>query len=131
MAAAYALATWQDRSAFADWQVASAGIFAMPGQAASEGAQRVAAENGLNLQDHRSQSLTAAHLAVADVVLTMTAQQAAALAAQFPAEASKIRPLADHDIIDPFGGSDDLYRLTYADIAAAVDAFTKEREESL
>lgn len=131
MAAAYALTHWKDRPAFADWQVASAGLAAPDGAPASDGALRTARAHGLDLDAHRAQSLREAHLEAADLLLTMSAAHAQAIAARWPAYQAKVRPLAAHDISDPYGGDDAAYEAAFQDIAEAIDAFTLEKEETL
>ncbi len=120
MAQALALAELRrDPTRFADVAIASAGLFAAAGAPASTGAQTVAQAHGLDLSDHRAQQLTAAHVDAADKLWTMTKDQAAYLAAQYPDAADRIEPFAAEDISDPYGGDTAAYEKAYQDIAAA------------
>ena len=56
-------------------EVASAGVRARPGLPAAEYTQELALRRGLDLSDHRSHPLEAAHIAASALVLTMTEYQ--------------------------------------------------------
>ena len=88
---------------------ASAGLYARDGEPASANAVRVMEEMGLDLSGHRAQTVTESMVRDADAVFGMTETHAAALAARFPAQRGKIRPLP-LEIPDPFGGDLEDYR---------------------
>lgn len=92
--------------------VASAGLAAWGGGAASSGALEAMTEMGADLSAHESQPLTEALVAQADVILTMTAAHRAAILAQFPEAGGRVAMLSPdrHDVLDPIGGSLDTYR---------------------
>ena len=92
--------------------VASAGISAWAGTRASPGAVDVMAEMGGDLGGHESQPLTEDLVRQADVILTMTAAHRAAILAQFPEAGGRVTMLSPdrQDVLDPIGGSLDIYR---------------------
>lgn len=123
MAAAITLARMAEASdRYADLAVASCGLYAAVGAPASEGAEKTLSRHGLTAAAHQARQLTPDHIAAADLILTMTAAQAATLSQAFPQAAGRIRPLAGQDISDPFGGSDADYERAYREIDAAVAA---------
>ncbi|HEY6196078.1 MAG TPA: low molecular weight protein arginine phosphatase [Candidatus Eisenbacteria bacterium] len=97
-------------------EVASAGIGASPGQPASEGSRRVAAEDGFDLSGHRSRAVTAQMARAADFVFVMTAaHRAAVVALGVPAE--QVHVLSEWPepgepelpVFDPYGASFEAY----------------------
>jgi len=92
--------------------VASAGLAAWAGGPASPAAVDVVAEAGGDLTAHESQPLTESLVRQADVILTMTASHRAALLAQFPEAGGRVSVLSPdrRDVIDPIGGSLEIYR---------------------
>ena len=92
--------------------VASAGISAWAGTRASAGAIDVMVEMGGDLGGHESQPLTEDLVRQADVILTMTAAHRAAILAQFPEAGGRVTMLSPdrQDVLDPIGGSLDIYR---------------------
>jgi ribose 5-phosphate isomerase B len=109
------------------WQVASAGLAAVPGSPAAAGAVRAALARGLDLTTHRAERVTAAALEDADVILTMTEGQRAALAAEMPTLAARLLTLAEAagtsgDVEDPYGSADETYARTLEQIERLVVA---------
>jgi ribose 5-phosphate isomerase B len=107
--------------------VDSAGVGANAGAGASAGAVRAARTRGLDLSAHRARRVDAALLAGADVVLTMTEGQRAAVAEAVPAIQPRLLTLAqaagqEGDVDDPFGGDDEAYLATLAEIERLVGA---------
>jgi protein-tyrosine-phosphatase/tRNA A37 threonylcarbamoyladenosine synthetase subunit TsaC/SUA5/YrdC len=98
--------------------VASAGLAAWAGGPASAAAVEAAAELGGDLRGHESQPLTEGLVRQADVILTMTAAHRAALLAQFPEAGGRVAMLSPdrRDVIDPIGGSLEIYRNCAAQI---------------
>lgn len=92
--------------------VVSAGIAAMMGGRASEGAVRALSEMGLELGDHETQPLTEPLVRHADVIYTMTRSHREAIVAQWPSAAERTVVLSadGSDISDPIGGSPEQYR---------------------
>jgi protein-tyrosine-phosphatase len=109
-------------------RVASAGVAARRGAAASEEAVEVARADGLDLSGHAAQPLSAELVDWADLILGMAPSHLAALG-RGPA-AAKSAVLGDFagsggGVSDPFGGPVEVYRETYRElrelIAVALD----------
>lgn len=112
-------------------QVASAGVAARPGDAASEFAVSVAARHGVSLDAHRSQPLTPDLVRWADLVLAMGPSHVDSVRRLGGEE--KVLTLGDfasgadegYSVRDPFGGPEGLYEDTYQElhglIAGALD----------
>ena len=95
----------------------SAGVAAHEGASASDEARAVAAENGLDLAQHRARRVTRTMLLDADLVLTMSESHAQQLRQRFPEAAARIHTLGGHagvagDVPDPFGHGLTVYRET-------------------
>ena len=109
-----------------EWQVTSAGTWAVGGIPASENGIAVMQEFHLDTTEHRSREVTASMLSEADLVLTMTRGHAEALAVEFPLERHKIHLLSamagpPYDIQDPYGGSMKQYRRTANELARIIE----------
>ena len=101
--------------------VDSAGVTAGAGAAATPEAVAVAAELGLDLNDHRSQPVTPQRVAEADQILTMTAAHRDLVLRSVPEAADRTQVLdEDGDIADPFGGTLADYRVTAEQIKTAL-----------
>jgi protein-tyrosine-phosphatase len=103
-------------------EVASAGVAASPGLAASDGSLRAAERHGLDLTAHRSRSLTHEMAEWADLILVMShghlprideldAMSRAALLEAFALGDEEGGP--HRGIPDPFGSGDEVYEETY------------------
>lgn len=120
-------------------EVASAGIAAFPGMAASDGSLRVASSHGLDLEDHRSSPLTPDSAAGADLILGMS-----------PGHVSRTREVAPHarvellgshalgvegmegpSVPDPVGAPDEVYEETYRTLEGLVAKVMDRLEEAL
>lgn len=91
--------------------VLSAGVAAAAGYPASAEAIQVMGRRSLDLSQHESRPLTDVLVRFADLILTMTQSHRAAIVSQWPEAADKTF-LVRHDrqdVVDPIGGSDDLY----------------------
>lgn len=104
-------------------QVESAGLAAWEGDSASSQALEVLSEKGIDLTSHRARRVSREILAEADWIIPMTADQEKRLLAMFPEFNSQIKRLGawstqveDYDIIDPWGGSVQVYRKSAEDI---------------
>jgi protein-tyrosine-phosphatase len=107
-------------------RVDSAGTAALPALPASPHAIAVAQERGLDLSQHRSQTLTHEMMEWADLILVMSPSQLLAVAdfggAEKVALATEfLSPGLGTSIEDPFGGDMDAYRRTYDQIQEAVE----------
>ena len=109
--------------------IASAGVSAAPGCAASPEAVDVMRAQGLNLTDHASQPLTSKLVQHADVIFTLTSVHRQAILQRFPeANPRTFNLRADNgDVDDPIGGSLDVYR----QCAAQIEKALRERVEQL
>ena len=105
--------------------VGSAGASAPGGEPASEGARRVAAGAGLNLGGHRSAPLTEEVVAASDLVLCMDGfhlWRAVELGGGEGCRLLSEMAGGIGDVEDPFGGSDEMYRATFRELEALVQA---------
>jgi tRNA threonylcarbamoyl adenosine modification protein (Sua5/YciO/YrdC/YwlC family) len=100
-----------------EWDVQSAGVAAFDGMPASQAAQVVLAEKGLDLGAHRSQCLDQALVDDADLIVVMTNDHQRAVRQRFLRTDRKVFLLnafsyarRDRDIEDPIGTSNDVYR---------------------
>lgn len=110
----------------------SAGLFARPQEPASQKAIDVCADIGLDLTDHRSRLIDQAMIDKADLVLTMTMDQAESLR---PLAGEKVQALMSYagdqvgDIDDPFARSLSHYRHTLMVIRDLIEALAKKVED--
>jgi protein-tyrosine-phosphatase len=106
--------------------VASAGVMAYPGDAASPPAVDVAAEHRADLTAHRSRPVHPELLAAATDVIAMTRGHLMALRAAFPAVGPEPVLLCDgDDLPDPIGGDTAEYRACARMIADNLDRFIR------
>ena len=118
------------RLGWADAEVRSAGVAALPGSPASEGAIRAAAEQGLDLTGHRGTPLSRGLLEWADLVLTMSADHLAAAEAcggrgkvvTLSAFAQGQGGTGGWGVPDPFGGDIEVYRESFRILEGLVEA---------
>jgi len=109
------------------WNFASAGVFAVEGAPASEGAVRVMREKDLDLSGHRSRMLTPERIQEADWLIALTGAHRDLILEADPAAVDKTRTLhsfsaanPDRDVMDPVGGNLDTYRITRDEIESAL-----------
>ena len=122
MAQALALALAQERGL--TLSAASAGLDAMPGQRASEGAAAAMAARGLSLSAHRARRFEP-EMATDALVLAMTRSHAVRLRALAPW--ADIRTLGEWartnaEVLDPFGGSMARYEACAEQLAQLIRA---------
>ncbi|HTS17940.1 MAG TPA: ribose 5-phosphate isomerase B [Verrucomicrobiae bacterium] len=112
-----------------DVQVASAGLGALDGLRATDVAAEVAAELGVDISAHLSQSMNADLVRQSDFIFVMTRQHQDALQTLFPSAAEKTflvrefegsRAGENKDIADPIGQSIEVYRRTRDQIRDAL-----------
>ncbi|WP_080843833.1 low molecular weight protein arginine phosphatase [Cytobacillus gottheilii] len=110
--------------------VKSAGVYAGAGSRASLHAQQVLQEHGIHFE-HQSSPLTAELLQWSDYVLTMTSDHKRLILDRFNGVEGKVFTLKEFagdaaiDIIDPYGGSLEIYRATFNDLREAIDQVEK------
>jgi protein-tyrosine-phosphatase len=118
-------------------RVASAGIATQPGAAATDYARLVAAEDGIDLDSHQSQSITPELLDWADLILAMSPSHLLAVSELGAGDKAALVTdfLEDDDlgtpVDDPFGGEPDQYRQTYHQLERAIDALLSRLEPIL
>jgi protein-tyrosine-phosphatase len=111
-------------------QVGSAGLIALPGNAASFNAVRVARENSISLEEHKARPITAELIDDADLVLVMESHQGHELIADHPQVSEKILLLRhfarygsrERGISDPYGRNLEAYRFCFEDIKECVES---------
>jgi protein-tyrosine phosphatase len=107
--------------------IRSAGVAAMPGDAASEEAVAVAREYGVDLSGHRSRAITRDELSRATDVIAMTGAHAYLLSMMHPAIGPPPELLCgSDDLPDPIGGDAAIYRACAAIIVHHVDRLISE-----
>ncbi len=92
------------------WRVESAGTWAMDGEDAAPKSQAVLLEKGINLDGHKSRTVTREVLRTFDLILTMEQGQKEALQVEFPEISRRVFLFSEmagyrYDIADPIGGS--------------------------
>ncbi len=104
-------------------RVESAGLAAWEGDSASPQAHEVLKEKGIDLTSHRARRVSQELLSEADWIIPMTSDQEKRLRVMFPEFATRIKRLGawsakaeDYDILDPWGGSVEVYRKSAKDI---------------
>ena len=109
--------------------VASAGVAAVPGCAASIEAVEILQELGLDLSKHESQPLTDKLVRHADMIFTMTNGHKHAILRRWPEASNRTHTLRmdGGDINDPIGGPKELYR----EAASQVEQALRERMASV
>lgn len=102
--------------------VKSAGVFAQDGSGASENTKKVLAEQGIEIE-HQASMLNENLVNWTNYILTMTMSHKATVINMFPNAKGKTFTLTEFagenensDIIDPFGGTIDVYRYTFQEM---------------
>ena len=108
----------------------SAGLMALPGNAATALAQQVA---GVDLSDHEAKSVTEKRVNRADLILVMEKSHKARILSSFPGATGKVRLMRHfarfgsktRGIADPYGLNYDAYRFCFLDIEDAVSGLVE------
>jgi protein-tyrosine-phosphatase len=103
------------------WRVESAGVWAYQGAKATQHAQAVVADRGLDLTGHRSQPAEPALLKQFDLIVVMEVEHKLVLQEQNPAWADRIVTIRElvggqGDLADPVGGTMDVYKAAVEEI---------------
>lgn len=117
-------------------EVKSAGVYASHGQEASLHAKKVLEENHISFI-HQSKPLSPEMLDWATYIFTMTEGHKSALVNTYPRVMDKTFTLKefvnddkyDRDIMDPFGGSKEIYQMTFNELQALIDELVKKLKE--
>lgn len=110
----------------ADWQVSSAGTWALDGRAASTFSVELMAEQGIDISLHLSRPIEARLMSEADLVLCMESGHVEALRAEFPRYAGKIFLLSEmagppYSVSDPYGGPRSGYEQMVREVSTLID----------
>ncbi|MFC1857895.1 hypothetical protein ACFL9U_07670 [Thermodesulfobacteriota bacterium] len=106
----------------------SAGLLALPGNSATQMAQKASIEYGVNLAYHKAKPLTEKLMNWADLILVMEKSQLDELDDAFPEASGKIKLIRsfarygskDRGVVDPYGLEYEAYRFCFLDIEDAV-----------
>ncbi|MDV7765367.1 low molecular weight protein arginine phosphatase [Peribacillus sp. CSMR9] len=109
-------------------EVKSAGVYASVGQDASMHAKNVLVENDI-VHNHHSTPLSEKEMEWATHIFTMTEGHKAVIIRTYPKMIDKTFTLKefviddkyDRDIIDPFGGSEGIYRETFRELQELIE----------
>ncbi|MFT4415379.1 low molecular weight protein arginine phosphatase [Fredinandcohnia humi] len=106
-------------------EVKSAGIFASDGSPASQNTSIVLKEKGIE-HTHSSTFLTREQVEWATYIVTMTNSHKQEILFRFPEVTNKVFTLKEFvgnqgDVSDPYGGSLDIYRETYAELEQLIE----------
>lgn len=94
----------------------SAGLYAFPGDKASENAVKAMDEMGIDIRDHYARQLNKGIIDDAYIIFAMTAGHKKAIIEKYPDFIGKVFTLKEYvdgtegDIDDPYGGSLEIYR---------------------
>lgn len=108
-----------------DIMVMSAGTFAGNGIPASDNAVKVMRDYDINIEDHRSTTVSPEILEGIDYVFTMTEGHRLQLISIAPELESKTELLLEYscggDVADPFGGNYEMYKECFKQMQKALD----------
>lgn len=112
----------------ADVEFTSAGTIALNGNPASATGIKVAAELGVELENHRATHLTADVLASSDLVYAMEAEHVASVLALDPGARVELLSPVGEPMPDPYGGDHIEYSASYSLIADAIKQRLTEQD---
>ena len=104
----------------------SAGVYALSGAPASEGARRAMQRRGLSLENHRSQAVTRTLLEKVELVVGMSQRHIMQLKMMYPDCQTPMMALDDPPVSDPYGGDDAAYERAACDIARQLPRLMKD-----
>ncbi len=121
------------QSGYEGFYAESAGLLALPGNSATYLAQKVAAEYGVDLAEHKAKPISRELVDGSDLILIMEKPQKDTLIENFPEATDKtflIRRFArfgsqSRGIADPYGLQYDAYRFCFLDIEDAVSGLVE------
>jgi protein-tyrosine-phosphatase len=84
------------------------------------------AEQGLDINNHKSRPIDKELMAEADLILTLEIGHSEALRAEFPEDALRVHPLTEmtgelYSVEDPYGGSREDYERMVAEVTRLVE----------
>lgn len=117
-------------------EFASAGVSALPGMRASPQAVAVLAEMNIDLSGHRATLLTPEAVREADLILTMTGAHREIVRMMAPEASDRIYTLAEYagagaDVPDPYGGTEETYRLCAGELRSMLKSALRRLAEEL
>ncbi|KOS60812.1 low molecular weight protein arginine phosphatase [Lysinibacillus agricola] len=117
-------------------EVRSAGIYAMPNAEMSAHAQQVLNEANMTHQ-HSATQLSMTEIEWADLILTMTTAHKDTIIANCPNAEQKVFTFKEYtsegsvgNVVDPYGGSKEIYEVTFAELKELVESLVKKLEEN-
>lgn len=121
------------QSGYEGFYAESAGLLALPGNSATYLAQKVAAEYGVDLAEHKAKPISRELVDGSDLILIMEKPQKDTLIENFPEATDKtflIRRFArfgsqSRGIADPYGLQYEAYRFCFLDIEDAVSGLVE------
>jgi len=113
--------------------VASAGLYAYPGNPPDSNMVEYLSKMGMTAKNHEARQITKQDMDWADLILVMEKEHKTMLKEMWPGIGDKVKRLGrfisedqkTDDIIDPFGRSPYHYRLTQAQITLAIKNLVK------
>lgn len=117
----------EEKNLASDWEVGSAGTWALSGQEAALGSKTAMQVKDIDISSHRAQGVGREVMESADLILTMERGQKESLRAEFPELAKRIFSLSemvdqDADVNDPYGGT----LAEYEEAAAIIEHYLSE-----
>lgn len=118
-----------------DINIASAGIYAFPGQKASTNAVKAMMEMDLDLSCHTAAAINLELMKKSDLILTMTSSHKKELISLYSEFSNKIHTLMEYvgengEVSDPFGGDIEIYRKCAAQLKGAMEKLFLKLKES-
>jgi protein-tyrosine-phosphatase len=109
-----------------DWQIDSAGTWALEGEMAAKNSRQVMAERGLDISAHRAKTVNAEMLKNYNLILTMEPGQKEAIQVEFPGIADRVFLLSEMGgtismVEDPYGRTIEAYKETALKIDRMLD----------
>jgi protein-tyrosine phosphatase len=116
------------KRALPEKNVRSAGINALIGNPADPFAVQIMQERGIDISEHRAQSLAGWMIAEADLILTMDQEQKRYVELKYSVSKGKVFRLGEfssYDIPDPYQQSLDVFRQSFELITQGVNDLTE------
>lgn len=118
-------------------EVKSAGVYALNGNEASENAKRILKENGL-VHDHQATLLNESLVIWSTYIFTMTKGHKDIIISTFPNAFGKTFTMKEFaggiesmDILDPFGGTIEIYRNTFNEMNEIISKFISSLQSEM
>jgi protein-tyrosine phosphatase len=115
----------------------SAGVHIVTGSKTSKNSAKIVFDNlNSDIADRSAVQLSAEHIQNADLILTMTGRIKELLRSSFPQFSDKIDTIntfigVDGDVIDPYGGSLEVYEKTYSSLKKSIVLLLAKLKEDM